>query len=46
MGTIGIYGFGRIGRTLLRNALERKLFAPTHIGDIKDPADNGRAVRS
>ena len=38
MGTIGIYGFGRIGRTLLRNALERKLFAPTHIGDIKDPA--------
>ena len=38
MGAIGIYGFGRIGRTLLRAALAQKLFVPTHIGDIKDPA--------
>jgi len=38
MGTIGIYGFGRIGRSFLRTALERKLFVPTHIGDVKDPA--------
>jgi glyceraldehyde 3-phosphate dehydrogenase len=35
---IGIYGFGRIGRSFLRTALEKKLFVPTHIGDIKDPA--------
>ncbi len=39
MGTIGIYGFGRIGRTLLRAALERRLFTPSHIGDITDPAN-------
>jgi glyceraldehyde 3-phosphate dehydrogenase (phosphorylating) len=38
MGTIAIYGFGRIGRTMLRTALERKLFVPTHIGDVKDPS--------
>ena len=38
MGAIGIYGFGRIGRTLLRTALQRKLFVPTHVADIKDPA--------
>ncbi len=41
MGAIGIYGFGRIGRTFLRCALEKKLFVPTHIGDIKDPATMG-----
>jgi glyceraldehyde 3-phosphate dehydrogenase len=38
MGNIAIYGFGRIGRTLLRAALERKLFVPTHVGDVKDPS--------
>ncbi len=38
MGTIAIYGFGRIGRTMLRAALERNLFAPTHVGDVKDPS--------
>ncbi|HUI72521.1 MAG TPA: glyceraldehyde 3-phosphate dehydrogenase NAD-binding domain-containing protein [Spirochaetia bacterium] len=38
MGSVGIYGFGRIGRTFLRVALEKKLFVPSHIGDIKDPA--------
>ncbi|HET7838242.1 MAG TPA: type I glyceraldehyde-3-phosphate dehydrogenase [Rectinemataceae bacterium] len=38
MGNIGIYGFGRIGRTMLRAALERKLFVPSHIGDVKDPS--------
>ena len=41
MGTIGIYGFGRIGRSFLRAALQRKLFVPTHIGDIKDPVTMG-----
>jgi glyceraldehyde 3-phosphate dehydrogenase len=41
MGTIGIYGFGRIGRSFLRTALERKLFVPSHFGDIKDPAMMG-----
>jgi glyceraldehyde 3-phosphate dehydrogenase len=36
--TIAIYGFGRIGRTMLRAALERGLFVPTHVGDVKDPS--------
>lgn len=36
MGTIAIQGFGRIGRTLLRIALERNLFTPKVISDIKD----------
>jgi glyceraldehyde 3-phosphate dehydrogenase len=38
MGTIAIYGFGRIGRTMLRAALERRLFTPTHVGDVKEPS--------
>src|SRR5215213_5959740 len=38
MGTIGIHGFGRIGRSLLRVALEDRLFVPVSISDIKDPA--------
>jgi glyceraldehyde 3-phosphate dehydrogenase len=38
MGTIAVYGFGRIGRTMLRAALERRLFVPTHVGDVKDPS--------
>ena len=36
MGNIAIQGFGRIGRTLLRIALQRNLFTPTAISDIKD----------
>lgn len=38
MGTIGIYGFGRIGRTMMRAGLERELFVPRVVGDVKDPA--------
>ncbi len=37
MGKIGVYGFGRIGRTMTRIALDRKLFEPEAIADIKDP---------
>jgi glyceraldehyde 3-phosphate dehydrogenase len=33
---IAIQGFGRIGRTVLRIALERQLFTPAVISDIKD----------
>ncbi|RED64791.1 type I glyceraldehyde-3-phosphate dehydrogenase [Cohnella lupini] len=36
MGKIGIFGFGRIGRQLLRVALQDKLFVPVSISDIKD----------
>lgn len=36
MNKIAIHGFGRIGRTLLRIALQRNLFVPTAISDIKD----------
>jgi glyceraldehyde 3-phosphate dehydrogenase len=35
---IAIHGFGRIGRTLLRIALERNLFTPKAVSDIKDPS--------
>ncbi|MCY9665665.1 aldehyde dehydrogenase [Paenibacillus alginolyticus] len=38
MGKIGIYGFGRIGRQLLRVALQDQLFVPVSISDIKDAA--------
>jgi glyceraldehyde 3-phosphate dehydrogenase len=38
MGNIAIYGFGRIGRQLLRAALEQNLFVPYSISDIKDEA--------
>ncbi|RKP58097.1 aldehyde dehydrogenase [Cohnella endophytica] len=38
MGKIGIYGFGRIGRQLLRVALQENLFVPLSISDIKDEA--------
>src|SRR5215218_8197223 len=38
MAGIGIHGFGRIGRSLLRVALEDKLFVPVSVSDIKDPA--------
>lgn len=33
---IGIHGFGRIGRTALRVALQSNLFLPVAISDIKD----------
>jgi glyceraldehyde 3-phosphate dehydrogenase len=36
MGNIAIHGFGRIGRSLMRIGLERSLFAPFSISDIKD----------
>ncbi len=38
MGKIAIFGFGRIGRQLLRVALQDKLFVPAVIADIKDEA--------
>lgn len=38
MGKIAIYGFGRIGRQLLRVALQDNLFVPLSISDIKDEA--------
>jgi glyceraldehyde 3-phosphate dehydrogenase len=38
MGKIAIYGFGRIGRQLLRVALQDNLFVPVSISDIKDEA--------
>jgi glyceraldehyde 3-phosphate dehydrogenase len=38
MAGMAVYGFGRIGRTMLRAALERGLFTPAAIADIKDPA--------
>src|SRR5579871_265215 len=36
MANIAIHGFGRIGRTALRIALERNLFVPVSISDIRD----------
>ena len=36
MSNVAIHGFGRIGRTLLRIGLERDLFTPVAISDIKD----------
>lgn len=36
MGKIAIFGFGRIGRQLLRVALKDNLFVPLSISDIKD----------
>ncbi|MFB9326234.1 type I glyceraldehyde-3-phosphate dehydrogenase [Paenibacillus aurantiacus] len=38
MGKIAIYGFGRIGRQLLRAALQNQLFVPYSVSDIKDEA--------
>lgn len=37
MPRIAIHGFGRIGRTLMRAALTRGLFAPFGVSDIADP---------
>ncbi|MEM5776487.1 MAG: glyceraldehyde 3-phosphate dehydrogenase NAD-binding domain-containing protein, partial [Anaerolineaceae bacterium] len=36
MKNIAIHGFGRIGRSTLRVALQRNLFTPVSISDIKD----------
>ncbi len=36
MGNIAIHGFGRIGRSTMRVALSRQLFAPVSISDIRD----------
>ncbi|MCZ8519482.1 MULTISPECIES: type I glyceraldehyde-3-phosphate dehydrogenase [Paenibacillus] len=36
MGNIAIFGFGRIGRQLLRVALQKDLFVPLSVSDIKD----------
>ena len=36
MANIAIHGFGRIGRTALRIALQRNLFVPVSISDIRD----------
>lgn len=36
MGGIAIHGFGRIGRSTLRYALENDLFTPVAVSDIKD----------
>ncbi|MCM3626809.1 aldehyde dehydrogenase [Paenibacillus glycanilyticus] len=38
MNNIAIFGFGRIGRQLLRVALQDRLFVPVSISDIKDEA--------
>ncbi len=36
MAGVGIHGFGRIGRSALRIALQNNLFSPVSISDIKD----------
>lgn len=36
MKKIGIYGFGRIGRQFMRIALDRSLFTPAAVADVKD----------
>ncbi len=36
MAGVGIHGFGRIGRSTLRIALQNNLFSPVSISDIKD----------
>lgn len=36
MAGVGIHGFGRIGRSALRIALQNDLFSPVSISDIKD----------
>lgn len=38
MAKIAIHGFGRIGRTTLRIALQHKLWTPVSISDIRDTA--------
>jgi len=36
MKKVGIYGFGRIGRQLMRIALDRNLLIPSVVADVKD----------
>ncbi|GHO79900.1 glyceraldehyde-3-phosphate dehydrogenase [Ktedonobacter sp. SOSP1-85] len=36
MSNIAIYGFGRIGRSMLKSALKRNLFTPVAIADIRN----------
>ena len=36
MGGIAIHGFGRIGRSTLRGALQNDYFSPIAISDVKD----------
>ena len=36
MANVAIHGFGRIGRSLMKVALDRNLFSPVSISDIKD----------
>jgi glyceraldehyde 3-phosphate dehydrogenase len=36
MGKVAIHGFGRIGRSMLKAALNKNLFTPVSISDIKD----------
>jgi len=36
MKKIGVYGFGRIGRQFIRIAMDRALFVPVAVADIKD----------
>jgi glyceraldehyde 3-phosphate dehydrogenase len=38
MANIAIIGFGRIGRTVLRRALQQNIFVPTLIADVRDTA--------
>src|SRR5579872_7452610 len=38
---VAIHGFGRIGRTALRIALQNDLFVPVSISDITDPVTLG-----
>ncbi len=37
MGKVAIHGFGRIGRSLMRIALQNGLWSPVSVSDIKDP---------
>lgn len=37
MKKIAIYGFGRIGRQFLKIALDKRLFTPLAVADVKDP---------
>ena len=37
---VGINGFGRIGRAILRNNLEKKYFDIVHINDINPDINN------
>jgi glyceraldehyde 3-phosphate dehydrogenase len=39
MATIALHGFGRIGRQFLRIGLEKKLFIPIAVSDVKDEAN-------